>query len=180
VHLGPKLARPSSWPTGPCAGSPRPVEQGAPVAALANRFRRAESPRPVREDGEQHKRVAGIPFGVEAGLVGAHQSLSMMVCAAKGEPAATAHAGGRGGRCPGQRAAQCQRVAHEGNSGAIPWPEVTAPMRPSMVVVNRMPRVWLTCRLDVTMKTPSMVRCVDDDDSWAAAAVAEGTAVGSS
>jgi hypothetical protein len=95
VHLGPKLARPSRWPVGPWAGSPRPVEQGS--ASGAGQFRRAESPRPVREDGEQHKGVAGIPFGAEAGSAGAHQSLSTVARAAEGEPAATAHAGGRGG-----------------------------------------------------------------------------------
>jgi hypothetical protein len=53
------------------------------------------------------------------------------------------------------------------------------PVRPSTAVVKRTPRARLACRLDAKMKTPAMVRRIDGDDSWAAAAVAEGTVAGS-
>jgi hypothetical protein len=67
------------------------------LAGGAGQFRRGESPRPVREDGEQHKGAAGIPFEAEVGSVGAHQSLSMVACAADGELTVAARCGGWGG-----------------------------------------------------------------------------------
>jgi hypothetical protein len=42
-----------------------------------------------------------------------------------------------------------------------------------MAMVKQTPQARVACRLEAKTKTPTTVRGIDGDDSWAAAAVAE-------
>jgi hypothetical protein len=76
--------------------------------------------------------VAGKPFGVEVWSAEAHRSLSVVAHAADGESSVAAHAGGRGGRCSGWRAARHLWEPHGGNGGAAPCPEMLGNGEPSL------------------------------------------------